>query len=121
MLYLSRALSAILWGTENILYAQNTIIALVFLLVDERLIREFALVFVTEHKNAFVRMRFFPFRLMLLALISGLASSPVKQLIFSWFIGCKRGSTSTSLCNCFIRFTLMFLTLLCLIIINPPR
>ena len=68
LLYLSRALLTILWATKNILYAQNTIIALVFLLVGKRLIREFALAFVTEHKNAFVRTRFFAF-----------APSPVKQ------------------------------------------
>ena len=86
LLYLSRALLTILWATKNILYAQNTIIALVFLLVGKRLIREFALAFVTEHKNAFVRMRFFAFRLMLLALISGLAPSPVKKLILAYWL-----------------------------------
>ena len=78
---------------------------------------EFALVFVTRiSKNTFC-----PFRQTLVALISGLASSPFKPLMFSPFTGCKWGSISTWLCTYFIRFASKSLMLLCLTITNPPR
>ena len=54
--------------------------------------RELALVFVTQiTNNAFCQLR-----QTLFALVSGLASSPVKPLMFSPFMGSKRGSASTS-------------------------
>ena len=104
------------------LYVHDTIIALAFfsfwslsrILVDARWFWELALMFVTRiSKNALC-----PFRQTLLALVSDLALSPMKLLMFSPFMGWKWGSTSTSMCTCFIRFASK--SLLCLVTTNPP-
>ena len=49
----------------------------------------------------------------LLALISGLNSSPVKSWIFSKFMGVNWGSTSVPLRTCFIRIATKLVMLLC--------